>query len=153
MIFQIMIAQLQSRITTHKGKNFESKLSNRKVNTIERAHKIHLLTVLMHFLASQLSRSFSSQKQCEGGGNLLGSVSQPHVMLQFHPPAYTPYRDLVVQVNYDINKTLLQAEEHQQTLPENEFWMQRFLNLKICSLDMKYERQLQGLGSHKKAAD
>lgn len=125
MIFQIMIAQLQSRITTHKGKNFESKLSNRKVNTIERALKFHLLTVLMHFLASQLSRSFSSQDRSSvrEGGNLLGSVSQPHVMLQFHPPADTPYRDLVAQVNYDINKTLLQAEEHQQTLPENEFWM------------------------------
>ena len=79
----------------------------------------------MHFLASQLSRSFSSQDRSSvrEGGNLLGSVSQPHIMLRFHTPAYIAYRDLVAQVNYDVNKTQLQAEEHQQTLPENEFWM------------------------------
>lgn len=55
------------------------------------------------------------------GEKLLRSVSQLHVMLQFHLPAHTLYKALVAQFNYDINETQLQAEKHQETLLKGKF--------------------------------
>ena len=73
------------------------------------------------------------------GGKLLGSVSQAHVMHQ-NSTFQTIHFAGILLFNYDVNETQLQAEEHQQTLPEDRFRKQRFLNPKICSLDMKYEK-------------